>query len=76
MDGARRWEQRQRTFGLQVAALRHERGLSQEQLADASGLHRTYIGQVEGGHRNVALRNIYRLVDALGMTVGRLCDRT
>jgi transcriptional regulator with XRE-family HTH domain len=74
VDEARRWEQRQRTFGLQVATLRHERGLSQEQLADASGLHRTYIGRVEGGHRNVALRNIYRLADALGVTVGHLCD--
>jgi transcriptional regulator with XRE-family HTH domain len=73
VDEARRWEKRQRAFGATVAALRQQRGWSQERLAAVAGLHRTYIGQVEGGHRNVALRNIYRLADALEVTVGDLC---
>jgi transcriptional regulator with XRE-family HTH domain len=66
-----RWAKRQRAFGQRVAALRHERGMSQEALADAAGIHRTYVGQLEGGRRNVALRNLYRLADALDVSI---CD--
>jgi len=53
-------------FGERVRELRHAAGLSQEQLADRSGLHRTYVGSVERGERNISLRNIQRLAVALG----------
>lgn len=40
--------------------------MSQEQLAHAAGLDRSYVGQVERGERNVTLDNIHRLAEAIG----------
>jgi transcriptional regulator with XRE-family HTH domain len=54
-------------FGLKVADLRRRKGLSQTQLATKCGLHRTYIGGVERGERNISLLNIHRLAAALGV---------
>lgn len=64
--------QRRLAFGAQVRALRLARGWSQEDLAEASGLHRTYIGSLERGQRNVALDNLWRLADTLGVSPGEL----
>jgi transcriptional regulator with XRE-family HTH domain len=47
-------------------------GLSQEALADRAGLHRTYVGSVERGERNVSIDNICRLAWALGVDVREL----
>lgn len=52
--------------------LRIDRGLSQEALADQAGLHRTYIGSIERGERNVGLSNVYALADALHVSVHEL----
>lgn len=54
-----------RVFGERVRAHRHELGESQEQLADACGLHWTFVGQVERGRRNVSLHNILKLAAGL-----------
>lgn len=54
--------------------LRFTRGWSQEQLAAASGLHRTYISSVERAQRNVGLDNLERLAQAFGLTVRQLLD--
>jgi transcriptional regulator with XRE-family HTH domain len=64
--------QRLLEFGSRVRSSRKARGLSQEALADAAGLHRTYIGSVERGERNVSLSNAYALADALGVPVSSL----
>lgn len=45
-------------FGSRIRELRKDKGLSQEQLAELTGFHRTYIGMVERGERNPALINI------------------
>ncbi|ABW12084.1 transcriptional regulator, XRE family [Parafrankia sp. EAN1pec] len=52
-------------FRERVRARRHELGKSQEQLADDSGLHWTFVGQVERGRRNISLHNILKLAGAL-----------
>lgn len=65
-----------RAFGDSVRARRTELGLSQEALAHEVGLHRTYIGGIERGERNVALVNIFRLAETLEMTAGELISAT
>lgn len=52
-------------FGEAVRRLRESQAISQEELADRCGLHRTYVGSVERGERNVSLVNIVRLAQAL-----------
>lgn len=59
-------------FGQRVRARRMELGLSQEALAQLAGLHRTYVGSLERGERNVALINILRLGRALQIDPGTL----
>ena len=52
-------------FGDRLRTVRLETGWSQEELADRAGLHRTYVGSVERGERNLALLNLYALATAL-----------
>lgn len=61
-------------FGDRVRELRHAAGLSQEELAEASGLHRTYISSLERGQRNVGLDNIHVLAEALGVPASKLLE--
>jgi transcriptional regulator with XRE-family HTH domain len=62
----------QQAFGLAVRALRTKAGLSQEALAGAARVHRTYIGSIERGERNVSLKNIWALATALNCTASEL----
>ena len=59
-------------FGATVRRLRERRGWSQEELADRAGLHRTYVGGIERGERNVSLVNIGRIALALDTSLAQL----
>jgi transcriptional regulator with XRE-family HTH domain len=61
-------------FGKKMRALRRERKLSQEDLADLANLHRTYIGAIERGERNVSLLNMKKIADAFKVPISKLFD--
>lgn len=54
-------------FAENIKRFRQKQGLSQEALADLAGLHRTYIGAVERGERNITLLNANKIAEALGL---------
>jgi transcriptional regulator with XRE-family HTH domain len=60
------------TFGEVVRRARHPLGISQEELADRVGVHRTYMGGIERGQRNVAILNLDRIARALELDLGSL----
>ena len=64
----------QQKFGNRVRKLRKSKGWSQEEFADECGLHRTYIGAIERGERNVSLNNIHAIAKALDISVKELFD--
>ncbi len=56
-------------FGFAVKMLREKRNLTQEDLAEKAGIHRTYLSDIERGSRNVALINIERLAQSLSVSI-------
>ncbi len=54
-------------LGHNLRAIRTRQGLSQESLAQLCGLHRTYIGAVERGQRNVTLQTLEKIASALSV---------
>jgi transcriptional regulator with XRE-family HTH domain len=62
-------------FGEKVRSIRKELQLSQDELADLCGLHRTYIGAVERGERNITLLNAEKIANALQVDLGTLVSR-
>jgi transcriptional regulator with XRE-family HTH domain len=61
-------------FGNRVRQLRKARGFSQEAFADQCRLDRTYISGIERGKRNVALRNIEAIAQALAVSISELTE--
>jgi transcriptional regulator with XRE-family HTH domain len=57
----------QRTVGRNLRAFRRQRGLSQEAFADFLGVHRTYMGGVERGERNLTLKSLERIAEKVGV---------
>jgi transcriptional regulator with XRE-family HTH domain len=61
-----------RTFGERVRTRREAQGLSQEALAAKSGVHWTFLGQVERGRRNLSLHNLLKVAKGLGVDPAEL----
>lgn len=59
-------------FAKSLRTARLAKGLSQEELADLCGLHRTYVGSIERGERNVSVDNMERLAAALNVKLTEL----
>ena len=65
MEARRPGKSARLVFAANVRKLRQEHGLSQERLAELSDLHRTYVGSVERGERNISIDNMEKLAIAL-----------
>ncbi len=61
-------------FGTRIRTLRTARGLTQEKLAELTGFHRTYIGMVERGERNISLNNIGTFAETFQISLPELLD--
>jgi transcriptional regulator with XRE-family HTH domain len=61
-------------FGLRVRELRIEKGWTQEDLAEYTGFHRTYIGMIERGERNLSLKNIETFANTFDIKVHQLVE--
>jgi transcriptional regulator with XRE-family HTH domain len=63
-------------LGRAIRELRRSAGISQEGLAELSRLHRTYVGGIERGERNLSFSNLLRLANALGVQPSELLERS
>ena len=61
-----------RNLGRRIQELRKSRGWSQERFADICGVHRTYMGHLERGEKNVSFHTLLKLAEALGISVSEL----
>ena len=61
-----------KALGRVIRDRRRERGLSQEQFGELAGMHRTYVGMVERGEKNITLTNIVKVGQALEIPASEL----
>ena len=61
-------------LGLRIRALRERARMTQEELADAAGVHWTYVGQIERGERNLTYKSMLKLARGLDLSVRRLVE--
>ena len=64
-----------KAVGQRIRNYRTKKGLSQEKLAELSGCHPTYIGQLERGEKNATLESIERITAALGISLSKLFEK-
>ena len=64
-----------KVLGQRIRNYRTAKGLSQEKLAELSGCHPTYIGQIERGEKNATIESIEKVASALGVSLSRLFEK-
>lgn len=65
-------KQFQKSLGTVIRTRRAKLGYSQESFADAVGLHRTYVGSIERGERNISVKNLLAIAEALSIPLSTL----
>lgn len=61
-------------FGRRIKQLRNQKNISQEKLSFSTGFHRTYIGMIERGERNISLTNMAVFAKVFEMSISELLD--
>jgi len=61
-------------LGKEISKIRKSKNLSQESLADKCSLHRTYIGCVERGERNITIKSLHKICLALGISIREIFE--
>lgn len=64
-----------KTLGQRIRNYRVEKGLSQEKLAELSGCHHTYVGQIERGEKNATIESIEKISSALNVSLSTLFEK-
>ena len=67
-------DQRMVTFGKRVREARKSKGISQERLAEIAGIDRSYMGNIERGEKNITLKKVYEICDALDIEIQELTN--
>ena len=67
-------KQYQISLGEKIRAERMRKGISQEQFGEIAKVHRTYVGMIERGEKNITLQNLVKFAKALGLQVRDLID--
>lgn len=61
-----------KNLGKRIKEMRSERSISQEELAELAGVHRTYVGMIERGEKNVTILSAQKIATALGVSISEL----
>jgi len=69
MDNVMTTDERVVAFGKRVREMRKAKGISQEKLAEMAGIDRSYMGNIERGEKNITLKKIYEICDALQIDI-------
>ena len=62
-------DERMIAFGKRVREVRKSKGISQEKLAEMAGIDRSYMGNIERGEKNITLKKVYEICDALDIEI-------
>lgn len=65
-------DERMVAFGKKMREIRKNKGISQEKLAEMAGIDRSYMGNIERGEKNITLKKVYEICDALDIDIKQI----